>query len=241
MLYVALIVGILSSCGGAQPATPADAARENDTNEGVASSEGLANEATTEPPTSTPLADPEPFSGPRSENTPTSPAAGSSVMVSTAHPLATQAGLDVLEEGGNAFDAAVAIAAALNVVEPFMSGIGGYGGMMIYDAEEGEVRFLDAASRMPAALDPNAFHPPTLNYSENRQGAKAVSTPSNVDAWETLSEEYGDLEWRRLFDPAIELAEGGFVLDGIAAGWISSEFSAFPEPARSFYGNNGDP
>jgi gamma-glutamyltranspeptidase/glutathione hydrolase len=162
-------------------------------------------------------------------------------MVSSAHPLATQAGRDVLTEGGNAFDAAVAVAAALNVVEPFMSGIGGYGAMIIYDAEEGEVRFLDAGSRMPATLDPNAFRPPTPNYSENRRGAKSVSTPSNVDAWGTLSQDYGNLEWRRLFDPAIELAEGGFAVDSIAAGWIESEFAAFPEHARSFYGNNGVP
>ena len=242
ILIVALILGILTSCGVAQPATSDDVV-QGDGIEETAAPEDPTGQETTGSTASTPAAspNPEPFSGSRSENTPSSPATGSSVMVSTAHPLATQAGLDVLEEGGNAFDAAVAIAAALNVVEPFMSGIGGYGGIMIYDAEGGEVRFLDAASRMPAALDPDAFRPPMPNYSENRQGAKAVSTPSSVDAWEALSEEYGNLEWRRLFDPAIELAEGGFVLDGIAAGWIASEFSAFPEHARSFYGNNGVP
>ncbi|HEY7546254.1 MAG TPA: gamma-glutamyltransferase, partial [Blastocatellia bacterium] len=62
-------------------------------------------------------------------------ATGTRGMVSSAHPLATQAGLDVLAAGGNAFDASIAVAAALNVVEPMMSGIGGYGTIIIYDAQ----------------------------------------------------------------------------------------------------------
>ena len=62
-------------------------------------------------------------------------AVGRSGMVSTGHPLATEAGLDVLAAGGHAFDAAVAIAAALTVVEPMMSGIGGYGTILLYDAK----------------------------------------------------------------------------------------------------------
>ena len=244
MLVVALVVGILSSCGGNQPViTPDGASREEGVVEETTSlqqwEEGLDNEKSNEPTTaSTPTVAStiEP-----TENTLSSPALGSSGMVSSAHPLATQAGLEVLAEGGNAFDATVAVAAALNVVEPFMSGIGGYGTVIIYDAEKGEARSLDAGSRQPARLEPDAFHPPTSNYLLNRRGAKAVATPGSVDAWETLWEGYGVLQWRRLFDPAIDLAEGGFVLDEIAAGWIGSEFSAFPEHARSFYGSNGVP
>ncbi len=233
IFFVVLIAVILTSCGGAQPAT-----REDDAEVAAVPEEGLAAEDTTEPTAETTAAGREVQP---TRNTPASPAAGSSGMVSTANPLATRAGLDVLEEGGNAFDASVAVAAALNVVEPYMSGIGGYGSIVIYDAERGEVRFLDAGSRMPANLDPDAFRPPTPNYSENRRNAKSVSTPSSVDAWETLSEDYGDLEWRRLFDPAIELAEGGFVIGDVTAGWISSEYSSFPEHAKSIYGNNGAP
>jgi len=100
-------------------------------------------------------------------------------------------------------DAAVAVAAALNVVEPMMSGVGGYGAIVVYDAERGDTRVLHADSRMPATLDPAVFRPPTPDYAENRRGAKAISTPGNVNAWERLSEDYGDLEWRRLFDPAM--------------------------------------
>ena len=84
-------------------------------------------------------------------------------MVSSANPLATQVGLQILSEGGNAFDAAVAVAAALGVVEPMMSGIGSYGGIMVYDADEEQTRFLHASSRMPATLDPVVFRPPTPN------------------------------------------------------------------------------
>ena len=78
-------------------------------------------------------------------------------MVSTAHPLATDAGLDILNNGGNAFDAAVAVAAALNVVEPAMSGMGGYGTIMVFDAESGQARFLNPSGRMPLSLDSDVF------------------------------------------------------------------------------------
>lgn len=122
-----------------------------------------------------------------------------------------------------------------------MSGLGGYGAIAVYDAERGETRVLHADSRMPATLVPAVFRPPAPNYAENRRGAKAISTPGNANAWERLSEDYGDLEWRRLFDPAIRLADEGFVLDGITAGWIGSEFPAFPEHARNIYGNGGTP
>jgi gamma-glutamyltranspeptidase/glutathione hydrolase len=122
-----------------------------------------------------------------------------------------------------------------------MSGVGGYGAIATYDAERGETRVLHADSRMPATLDPAVFRPPTPNYAENRRGAKAISTPGNANAWERLSEDYGDLEWRRLFEPAIELADEGFVLDGVTAGWIESEFPVFPEHARNIYGNGGAP
>jgi gamma-glutamyltranspeptidase / glutathione hydrolase len=242
VLLAALLVGILCSCG-AQPTTP-DGASEKESAGREAASEGtIASGERTGPTTeaSTTGADPERVEGPASRNTATRPAVGTNGMVSSAHPFATRAGLEILEEGGNAFDAAVAVAAALNVVEPMMSGIGGYGAIVIYDAERGETRLLHASSRAPATLDPAVFRPPTPNYLENRRNAKAVTTPGNVNAWEALSEEYGDLEWRRLFRPAIELAEGGFVVDEENAGWIASEFPAFPEHAQAIYGRNGVP
>lgn len=166
---------------------------------------------------------------------------GMSGMVSTAHPLATDAGLDVLRDGGNAFDAAVAIAAALNVVEPAMSGIGGYGTILIWDAKQEQVRYLNAGGRIPAATDPDAFRPPAPDYLQNRTGAKAVSTPSNLHAWEALGKRYGRLSWSRVLGPAIKLAEEGFVLDEAGAAAIASAFEAFPAHAQRIYGRNGQP
>jgi gamma-glutamyltranspeptidase/glutathione hydrolase len=252
VFWVGFIVAILCSCGAqppTQPPTQDNASREGSAVREAAPAEettfleGPANEETTGPATPARIEEPDPelVEGPASRNTATRPAVGTNGMVSSAHPLATRAGLQILEQGGNAFDAAVAVAAALNVVEPMMSGIGGYGGIVIYDAEKGESRFLHASSRAPATLDPAAFRPPTPNYLENRRNAKAVTTPGNVNAWEALSEEYGDLEWRSLFGPAIELAEGGFVVDEENAGWIASEFPAFPEHAQAIYGRSGVP
>ena len=174
-------------------------------------------------------------------NTLDTPAVGGNGMVSSAHPLATEAGLEILADGGNAFDAAVAVAAALNVVEPMMSGAGGYGALVVYDAEKGQTRYLDAGSRFPASTDPSVFRSTTPGYEANRCGAPAVSAPANVDAWEKLSDEYGDLPWGRLFEPAISYAEGGFAIDGVTAAWIGSEYPAFPENARGIYGPNGVP
>ncbi len=179
--------------------------------------------------------------GPDRRNTSARPAVGTRGMVSSAHPLATQAGLEILEAGGNAFDAAVAVAAALNVVEPMMSGMGGYGVTLLYDAEKGTVRCLDSSGRFPAATDADVFRAPTAHYLENRKGAKAVSTPGNANHWETLAKEYGKLPWARALAPAIRLADDGFLISAHTARHIQSEFSAFPEHAKSIYGKDGKP
>jgi len=162
-------------------------------------------------------------------------------MVSTAHPLATEAGMKILKNGGNAFDAAVATAAALNVVEPMMSGIGGYGTILIYDAEKKAIRFLDSSGRIPQAVDSDVFRKPYPNYLKNRRGAKAVSTPGNVNAWEAMSKEYGKLAWHKLFESAIKIAQDGFGISKRTARMVKSAFNSFPEYAKGFYGQAGKP
>jgi gamma-glutamyltranspeptidase/glutathione hydrolase len=169
------------------------------------------------------------------------PAEGTRGMVSSAHPLATEVGLGILERGGNAFDAAVAVAAALNVVEPGMSGMGGYGTILVYSAQDGQARFLNASGRIPVGVDPDAYRPPTPDYRENRRGAKAVSTPGNVNAWAAMAGEYGRLPWAELLEPAARLAEEGFELDARIAGMIQGAWDEFPEHARAFYGVDGRP
>jgi gamma-glutamyltranspeptidase / glutathione hydrolase len=171
------------------------------------------------------------------------PTAGQSAagVVASAHPEATAAGVAVLEAGGNAFDAAVAVAVTLNVVEPAMSGIGGYGTIMTYHAGSGRARFLNTSGRIPAGVDSDAFRAPTPGYEENRRGAKAVSTPVNLRGWEALHKEYGSREWRGLFDRAIMLARDGFVLTEYDAELIGDAFDAFPPHARAIYGRGDAP
>ncbi|NIM90085.1 MAG: gamma-glutamyltransferase [Candidatus Aminicenantes bacterium] len=169
------------------------------------------------------------------------PAEGIQGMVSSSHPIATRAGLDILKKEGNAFDAAVAVAAVLNVVEPMMSGIGGYGTILIYDAQKSEIRFLDSSGKIPGAVDSDVFRKPDPNYLENRRGPKAVSTPGNVNAWEAMSKTYGVLEWSTLFQKAIKVAEEGYIINGRTVRMIQSAFKTFPEHAKSIYGNKGRP
>lgn len=171
--------------------------------------------------------------------TDTLPAVATGGMVSSAHPLATRVGVDVLERGGNAFDAAVAVAAALNVVEPMMSGMGGYGTILVYSADEGRSRFLNSSGRIPRGTDPDQFRAPTPGYMENRRGAKAVSTPGNVNAWAAMHGAYGRLAWSDLFEPAARLAEEGFELDARTASVLGQAFGEFPEHAKRIYGSDG--
>jgi gamma-glutamyltranspeptidase/glutathione hydrolase len=169
------------------------------------------------------------------------PATGTAGMVSTGHPIATRAGLEILAAGGNAFDAAVAVAATLNVVEPMMSGIGGYGTILVYDAKSKHAHFLNASSRIPMAVDGDLFRPPTPGFEENRRGAKAVSTPGNVHAWEAMSQRYGTRPWRTLFAPAIRAADDGYLLGERQAGMIADAFASFPAHAKAIYGHDGRP
>ena len=233
MAFVVSVVAVLSSCG-ARSSVSDGAPRAAE--ESVSEEATVGEETEAEIPTPVANVEIEP-----TQNTVSTPAVAGSGMVSSANPYATRAGVEILEEGGNAFDASVAVAAALGVTEPMMSGIGGYGAIVVYDAEEGRTRFLNTGYRTPAALDPEVFRPTAPNFAENRCGAKSVATPGNVRAWEALSEEYGELEWRRLFEPAIELAGEGFPVDGITASWIEASWSVFPEHARKIYGNGGSP
>ena len=126
-------------------------------------------------------------------------------MVAAAHPLASAAGVGILAEGGNAFDAAVATAATLNVVEPYMSGVGGIGIALVYNARENRVRALNFSGRAPLAATPERFTEETA-----KTGILAPLVPGNVAGWLTMHETYGSMEREKLFAPAIGYAENGF-------------------------------
>ena len=140
-------------------------------------------------------------------------------MVATSQPLASLVGLDVLKRGGNAVDAAIAIAAVLNVTEPNMTGIGGDAFMMVYWAKTKTLAGLNASGRAPRALNLEYFTSRKRTQMETT-GMEPVTVPGAFDGWVTLLEKFGTMKLAELMAPAINLAENGFpVMEKIAADW----------------------
>lgn len=130
-------------------------------------------------------------------------------LVSSPHYLASQAGLRMLQEGGNAVDAAIAASATLNVVYPILCGTGGDLFMLIWDAESRELTGLDACGRSAAAADLAWFRERGYPAIPQR-GPLAVSVPGVVDGWQMAAERFGRLGLGRCLQPAIGYAEQGF-------------------------------
>jgi len=132
-------------------------------------------------------------------------------MVVSAHPLASEIGLNVLKSGGNAADAALATLAALNVVEPHASGLGGGGFLLYYDAASNSFHVLDFRERAPARLEiANYFHPEDTLRLTQRSGGSSVLTPGAPRGWQTLHARFGTRLLSDLFAPAIALADTGY-------------------------------
>ncbi len=129
-------------------------------------------------------------------------------MVAAAHPLAAQAGARLLAQGGNAFDAAAATAAALNVVEPYMSGLAGMGMATCHVAAEGRVRTLDFITKVPREFPAGRFS----DREEMYRGPMASGTPGNLAGWCELVRAHGTKSLAEVFAPAIALARDGFPL-----------------------------
>ncbi len=126
----------------------------------------------------------------------------------SAHYLATLAGQRMLMQGGNAIDAVVAIAAALNVVEPYMSGAGGVGYMFIYDAKSKKRIVLDYNGPSPYAAALSMYK----TEDDKQKGILSPLIPGALGGWLTALEKYGTMDRATVFQPAIEYAEGGFPL-----------------------------
>ena len=127
-------------------------------------------------------------------------------MIASAHPLASLAGLRILMQGGNAIDAAVATAAALNVTEPYMSGMAGDGYMHIYSAEKNEHVVLDYMGRTPFAARPELY----ANEEIYSKGTLTHLVPGACGGWMAALERYGSMDPLDVFMPAIEYAEQGY-------------------------------
>jgi gamma-glutamyltranspeptidase / glutathione hydrolase len=126
----------------------------------------------------------------------------------SAHYLSTLAGQRMLMQGGNAVDAAVAIAAALNVVEPYMSGAGGVGYMFIYDAKSKKRIVLDYNGPSAYAAELSKYK----HEDDKQKGILSPLIPGSLGGWLTALEKYGTMDRATVFQPAIEYAEGGFPL-----------------------------
>jgi gamma-glutamyltranspeptidase/glutathione hydrolase len=128
-------------------------------------------------------------------------------VVTSDEPLASMAGMRILQEGGNAFDAAVATAVAVGVLDPRMSSIGGNGFATIYVGKTHEVRALDFYGSAPQRATASLYQ--GKDYSH---GFLSAPVPSSLKGYEALHKAYGKLPWARVLQPAIELAEDGFVI-----------------------------
>lgn len=135
--------------------------------------------------------------------------------VSSAHELATEVGAEILKKGGNAFDAAVAVSAALAVVEPESSGIGGGGFWLLYQADNESAVMVDGRETAPAAASAGMYldEHGEVNRDLAVNGALAGGIPGAAAAWVHIAEHYGSLELKELLAPAIRLAEEGFPVD----------------------------
>ncbi|MBD3771451.1 MAG: gamma-glutamyltransferase family protein, partial [Rhodobacterales bacterium] len=165
-------------------------------------------------------------------------------MVAAANPEAVEAGLEILRKGGTAVDAAIAVHAALGLVEPESSGIGGGGFMVYYDHASDEITVFDGRERAPAAATPDYFMKDgeVMDYVSSWQSGKSVGVPGAVALYKSAHDAAGKLEWDELFQPAITLAEDGFVVERKLAAALASErlqqfmrLDDLPESSAYFY------
>ena len=150
-------------------------------------------------------------------------------MVATSHALASEAGLQLLQRGGNAFDAAIAAGAVLAVVNPFMAGMGGVGGYtLIYDAKTGKTEALDFIGTAPKAATLEHFQGDKLwDFSKRAtDGYSAPLVPGIVAGWAALHKRGGSKSWAEILAPAIAYAEKGFpVTPAVVASMTTGDMS----------------
>jgi len=133
-------------------------------------------------------------------------------------PLATQAAIDVLASGGNAFDAAIAAAGVLGVVEPYSCGIGGGGFMVLRDGDSGRITTIDSREKAPAAMKPDSFFingkPPTdAQFPINRYSGLSVGVPGTPAAWQYVLKHYGTMSLAKVLKYGEDVATNGFYVD----------------------------
>lgn len=165
----------------------------------------------------------------------------SQAAVAAAHPLAAQAGAEVLLRGGNAIDAAAAVQFALNVVEPQMSGMGGGGFLVYYDAGDDTVHMWDGREVAPEAADAEMFldgQGEPMAFRDAQVSGKAVGVPGTLALWDEALGEFGSMGLSEVVQPAVSLADDGFEVYGHLADYIEAnewKLTTWPESAALFF------
>lgn len=168
-------------------------------------------------------------------------------MVVTAHPLATEAGISVLDQGGSAADAAVAIQAMLTLVEPQSSGIGGGAFMLYWDNQSQQLKAYDGREMAPAAVNHQLFYRDgkPMKWHDALVGGRSVGAPGVLRMLEQAHQQQGKLPWSALFDSAIGQATAGFQvtprLHKLIRSGINPGLNRYPEAREYFYTASGEP
>jgi gamma-glutamyltranspeptidase/glutathione hydrolase len=157
-------------------------------------------------------------------------------IVATSHPLASSAGAQILEQGGNAVDAAIAANATLGLTEPMMNGVGGDLFAIIYIASEGKLYGLNSAGWASTGLTPQLL---ASRQVTRLTGAYSVTVPGAVAGWHTLRERFGKLPFSTILKPAMYHAENGFPVSEVVAGGWGRGFQT--PAARETYLIDGQP
>lgn len=176
----------------------------------------------------------------------TSIAETKNILVSTANPLASQTGRDILLGGGNAIDAAVAVQLVLNLVEPQSSGLGGGGFLLYFDNKNKNLIFYDGRETAPSKIKKEHFldkNGQPLSFYDAAVGGLAVGVPGLVSMLELVHKEYGMMKWESLFKPAINLSLEGFPISSRLHNQIKKDnyLHLIPNTSKYFYENTNIP
>ncbi|MDR6884382.1 gamma-glutamyltransferase [Bacillus sp. 3255] len=144
-------------------------------------------------------------------------------MIATPHYLASSVGSAILQQGGNAFDSAIAISAALGVVYPHMTGVGGDAFFLMYDGSTGIYSGFNGSGKSAQLATPDAYKAQGLQEIPQRGVLSAITVPGMVDAWWQVWEKYGKLPWEQLLEPAIAYAENGFPVSRNLLHWMKKD------------------
>ncbi|MDH5773103.1 MAG: gamma-glutamyltransferase, partial [Rhodospirillaceae bacterium] len=171
---------------------------------------------------------------------------GQKYMISTANPLAANAGLEILREGGSAVDAAIAAQMVLGLVEPQSSGIGGGGFMLSFNAKNGEIATWDGRETAPDGATADMFldaDKKPMAFKDARLGGLSVGVPGLLAMAEQAHLEQGKLPWARLFQRAIKLAEDGFIVSPRLAEMVAGadDLNTFKSTRDYFFHEDGTP